>query len=71
MSESSGLSQFRADVARGLLAEMEASQEFVKGKGAFANADERETVLRVYREASAALHREMEARSAAVGSGSK
>jgi len=50
---------------------MEASQEFVKGKGAFANADERETVLRVYREASAALHREMEARSAAVGSGSK
>jgi hypothetical protein len=42
---------FRPDVARSLLAEMEASQQFVLEKSAFANADEREAVRRVYREA--------------------
>lgn len=46
---------FRPDVARGLVAEMEASQKQVREKATFANADEREAVLRVYREASAAL----------------
>ena len=53
---------FRADVARGLLAEMKASQEFVNEKGTFANATEREAVLRVYRDAIDSWQQQIEAR---------
>jgi len=41
---------FRPEVARGLLSEMKASQELIRDKGTFADAAERESVLRVYRE---------------------
>jgi len=50
-----GRSIFQADVARGLVAEMSASQQFIASKAVFANAGEREAVLRVYREALAQL----------------
>ena len=52
---------FRPDVARGLLSEMEAGQAQINAKGTFANDLEREAVLRVYREASAALKAQIEA----------
>jgi hypothetical protein len=61
---------FRPEVARGMLAEMEASQKFVEGKATFGNADEREAVLRVYRESIAAFQKQIEARRA-VASGSR
>ncbi|MCI0357787.1 MAG: CehA/McbA family metallohydrolase [Planctomycetaceae bacterium] len=41
---------FRADVARGLLAEMEASRDAVAGKALFADEQEKDAVLSVYRE---------------------
>jgi hypothetical protein len=53
---------FRPDVATGLLAEMEASQEQIKSKGTFANADERDSILGVYRESIAALQKQVDAR---------
>jgi hypothetical protein len=62
---------FRPDVARGLLTEMEASQELIKEKGTFANADERDVVLRVYREATATLQSQLDARGAAAQTGVK
>jgi hypothetical protein len=61
---------FRPEVARGLLTEMEASQKLVEGKATFANAEEREGVLRVYRESIAALQKQIDTRPAAA-SGSR
>ena len=46
---------FRTDVARGLLAEMEQSRDFVAGKGLFADSQEKDAVLSVYRESIAML----------------
>jgi hypothetical protein len=51
---------FRPDVARGLLSEMAASQEFIKSKAEFANDGEREAVLRVYRDAIAGFQKKVE-----------
>jgi hypothetical protein len=59
-----GTRLFRADVARGLLSEMEASQEQIKTKGTFANSEEREAVLRVYRDATATLQAQIETENA-------
>jgi hypothetical protein len=56
-----GQGMFHPDVARGLLTEVEASQELIRGKATFANGDEREAVLRVYRDASTALQASIEA----------
>jgi hypothetical protein len=57
---------FRGDVARGLLSEMKSSQDFINEKGAFGNDEEREAVLRVYRDAIVAFQRQTEAHSAAA-----
>ena len=56
-----GKHPFRPDVAQGLLSEMAASQEFIQSKATFANADEREAVLKVYREAIAGFQKRVEA----------
>jgi hypothetical protein len=44
---------FNAEVAQALLSEMEASRQFVNEKATFADVQERESVLRVYRDAIA------------------
>jgi len=49
---------------------MEASKKFVEGKATFANAEEREAVLRVYRESIATFQKQIDARRAAA-SGSR
>jgi hypothetical protein len=51
---------FRADVARGLLAEMEQSRDFVAGKALFANNQEKDAVLSVYRESIGLLRKRIE-----------
>jgi hypothetical protein len=56
-----GTHLFRPDVAQELLSEMNASRQFVSDKGTFANADEREVVLRVYREAISTLQAQIKA----------
>lgn len=53
---------FCADVAQELLSEMNASQQFISDKATFADTDEREAILRVYREAIAALQAHIESR---------
>jgi hypothetical protein len=50
---------FRADVARGLLSEMEQSRDFVATKALFANTQERDAVLNVYRESIARLKKQI------------
>jgi len=52
---------FRADVARGLLEEMERSRDFVAGKSLFADEQEKDAVLSVYRESLAILKTRIEA----------
>ena len=54
-SELAGRRRFRAEVARGIVAEMQSSVELVAANGRFDDAPEREAVLRVYREAVVAL----------------
>jgi len=51
---------FDAKVAQGLLAEMQASQQFVVSKALFADAAEREAVLRVYRDAITAMQKQLD-----------
>lgn len=51
---------FRADVAKGLLAEMERSRDFVAGKGLFGDEKEKESVLSVYRESIVLLKQRIE-----------
>jgi hypothetical protein len=53
--ELAGRRRFRADVARGILAEMQGSLESIRAKGRFAGDVERDAVLRVYSDAIAAL----------------
>ena len=53
---------FRPEVARGLLAEMEAGQKSVEAKATFANSQERDAVLQVYRESVATLQKQISAR---------
>jgi hypothetical protein len=62
---------FRPDVAQGLVSEMEASQEFIKTKATFANAEERESVFRVYRDAIATFQRQIDNHRAAAATGSR
>ncbi len=52
---------FQAEVARGLLSEIEASQKLIKGKGTFSGAAEREAVLQVYRNSTALLQKQIDA----------
>ena len=47
-------------MARGLLSEIAASQEFIKSKAVFANDDERESVLRVYRNAMESFQKKVD-----------
>ena len=51
---------FHAEVARGLLSEIAASQELIKDKGRFAGAEEMEAVLRVYRDATTLLQQRID-----------
>jgi hypothetical protein len=55
--ESGGQRLFRPEVARGLVEEMRRGMEEVGAKGVFANDQERETVLSVYRRSIAALEK--------------
>ena len=51
---------FRADVARGLLSEMERSREFVASKALFADEREKQAVLSVYDESLAILRKKID-----------
>jgi hypothetical protein len=51
---------FRAEVARGLLSEMERSRQFVAGKALFADEREKEAVLSVYDESLAILRKKID-----------
>jgi hypothetical protein len=51
---------FRADVAHGLLSEMERSRQFVAGKALFADEREKEAVLSVYDESLAILRKKID-----------
>jgi len=61
---------FRSDVARGMLSEMKISQELIKAKGTFASADERDAVLRVYRESIAIFEKQIDVNQSGAASGS-
>jgi hypothetical protein len=56
-----GRDLFRPDVAQGLLGEMVASQVFIQSTGTFANAEERDVVMRVYRDAISAFRKRIDA----------
>jgi hypothetical protein len=61
--EVGGRRLFRPEVARGMLAEMKDSVKEIESKGTFANDEERQAVLGVYREASAALQKRIDEQS--------
>jgi hypothetical protein len=58
--EVGGRRLLRTEVARGMLAEMQASVADIQKKATFANDEERQAVLRVYREASAVLQKRID-----------
>lgn len=62
---------FRSEVAKGILAEMEASLKFIESKAVFANTQEREAVLRVYRDAIKAFQKQIEVQQNAAATGSR